>query len=74
MSVVGSKAKMQLAIKDLESKWARLREDWDDSARRGIEERYIAPLEDRCRQAILALEKVAEAQARARRECSEENS
>ncbi len=70
MSAHGTKAKFQLALKDFETKWRQLQETWDDPASRALNTRYIEPLHDRVRQAISALEKIAEAQAAAKRECS----
>lgn len=73
MSALSSKAKMQLALKDFETKWRQLSESWDDPASRALAKRFIDPLHDRIRQAVSALDKVTEAQSRARRECSSDS-
>ncbi|MDA0803021.1 MAG: hypothetical protein O2819_04600 [Planctomycetota bacterium] len=73
MSAHGAKAKLQLALKDFETKWHQLSEVWDDPASRGLNAKYIDPLHDRIRQAIAALEKISEVQLKARRECTPES-
>jgi len=71
MSVQGSKATIQLAVKEVRTKWSRTREEWNDSVSRSLEANVVDSLEDRARMAILALEKMQETLQRMRRECSE---
>jgi len=71
MSVQGSKATIQLAVKEVRTKWSRTREEWSDSVSRSLETNVVDSLEDRARMAILALEKMQETLQRMRRECSE---
>ena len=71
MSVQGSKATIQLAVKEVRAKWSRTRDEWNDSVSRSLEVTVVDSLEDRARMAILALEKMQETLQRMRRECSE---
>ncbi|MFZ9689994.1 MAG: hypothetical protein ACO3DS_09190 [Phycisphaerales bacterium] len=71
MSVQGSKATIQLAVKDVRAKWGRTREEWNDSVSRALEANVVDSLEDRARMAVLALEKMQETLQRMRRECGE---
>jgi len=71
VSVQGSKATIQLAVKEVRTKWSRTREEWNDSVSRSLEVNVVDSLEDRARMAILALEKMQETLQRMRRECSE---
>jgi hypothetical protein len=71
MSVVGGRMRMDLALKDLRTRWNRVVESWDDPVSRSFEENYIVTLENAARLAGAALDKMREAVARAKRECED---
>jgi hypothetical protein len=70
MSLAVGRAKLLTALKELTTRWSRVRERWSDEVERDFAEQYIAPLDARTRAAITAIEAMAELVDRARRECS----
>lgn len=71
MSVAGGRMRMDLAIKDLRTRWAHVTQRWDDPVSRAFEDNYLVPLENAARLAGGALDKMRDAIARARRECED---
>lgn len=58
MSVGVSRAKLLGAVKDLQLRWGRVRELWDDEAAAHVQEKIVEPLEPRVRAAVTAMEKM----------------
>ena len=71
MSVVGARAKTQLALKDLLVKWDRVRDHWNDDVARSFQEHTLDPLEGQVRAATSAMDKIRETLYRVKKECAE---
>lgn len=71
MSVAGARMRMDLALKDLQIKWAQASQSWNDPVSRAFESNYLDALHQGCRLAGSALDKMRDAIARAKRECGE---
>ncbi|MBX3355915.1 MAG: hypothetical protein KF724_09480 [Phycisphaeraceae bacterium] len=71
MSVAGARMRMDLAIKDLRTKWAQVRDRWNDPVSHAFEENYLNRLDDAARIAGGALDKMRDTVARARRDCDD---
>jgi hypothetical protein len=69
MSVAVSRAKLMGAVKELNLRWARVRELWDDSAAANVQASVIEPLEPRVRAAVSAMEKMNALLIRIRSDC-----
>lgn len=69
MSLATGRAKLVGSMKELMLKWERTREHWDDPMSRTLEDRVLNPLEPKIRAAAVAMEKMAEVLAKARRDC-----
>ncbi len=69
MSLAVGRAKLVGALKELMVKWDRTKETWDDPMSRAMEDRVLNPLEPKIRSAAIAMEKMGESLARARRDC-----
>ena len=69
MSLHVGKAKLVGSMKDLLVKWEETKHSWDDPVSRAMENSVIAPLEPKVRAAVVAMEKMSEVLAKARREC-----
>lgn len=70
MSIRTARFTIQDATKVLLTQWAEVREQWDDSAARAFEARYIEPIEPAVRAGLSAMEQLEEQVGRARREAS----
>lgn len=70
MSLHSSRANLMGAMKELNLRWERAHETWDDPVSREIYENYIEPLEPKVRLAITAMEQMSQVLATAVRECS----
>lgn len=71
MSVAGARMRMDLALKDLQIKWAQVSQSWNDPVSRAFESNYLDALQQGTRLAGAALDKMRESIARAKRECGE---
>ncbi|HMN95200.1 MAG TPA: hypothetical protein PKC43_02435 [Phycisphaerales bacterium] len=69
MSVGVSRTKLLGSMKDLQLRWSRIRERWNDEASAHIEESVIGPLEPRLRAAVTAMEKMSQILQRVRKDC-----
>lgn len=69
MSVVGGRAKMQIALKDLLAKWDRVKDHWRDDVALSFQEHTLDPLEGQVRSALSAMDKMRETLYRVKSEC-----
>jgi hypothetical protein len=69
MSLAGGRGRLQGAIKELKVRWDKTRMSWDDTNSRALEEAVLDPLERKVVGAVIAMEKMMEICARARRDC-----
>ncbi|MSQ90117.1 MAG: hypothetical protein EXS01_01810 [Phycisphaerales bacterium] len=69
MSDATHKAKLKDTVRVLREQWRTLRQDWNDPASAAMERDAVDPADDAVRIAILALDQLAEAVSRARRDC-----
>jgi hypothetical protein len=69
MSVRGGRAKLLGIMKDLMVKWDQTTDEWNDPVSREIETRYLEPLDRSVRNAMGAMEQMAQLLERAKREC-----
>lgn len=69
MSVGVSRAKLLGATKELQLRWARVRELWDDAAAAHVQATVVEPLEPRVRAAVTAMEKMNAILMKIRSEC-----
>jgi len=69
VSVAVSRAKLMGAVKELNLRWARVRELWDDAAAANVQSTVIDPLEPRVRAAVTALEKMNALLIKVRSDC-----
>jgi hypothetical protein len=72
MSVSGSQAQLLEALKQLQIRWGRIRERWDDPASRQIQKECVDPLEPMIRAAVRSLDQVSELMSSARRDCGDD--
>lgn len=71
MSVEGARQRLQASLRDLKAHWEVARVSWQDATSQAFEDRYIEELEQAVRTAMPAMEKMAEALARVRRDCGD---
>jgi hypothetical protein len=71
MSLADSKARMNLAHRDLMNAWHKVAEVWRDDTARAFRERSIDPIDKQLRSAISALEAMDETLRRVRGECGD---
>jgi len=57
------------AAKQLKLAWSQARAQWDDDVAREFEEEHLEPLAAKIRAAVTAMDTLAAAEERARREC-----
>ncbi len=69
MSEGTNKAKLKDTLRTLNEQWASLRNQWRDSASESLDRDAVQPASDAVRVAILAVEQLAEAISKARRDC-----
>ena len=69
MSEGTNKAKLKDTLRTLNEQWASLRNQWRDSASESLDRDAVQPATDAVRVAILAIEQLAEAISKARRDC-----
>lgn len=71
MSVEGARQRLQASLRDLKAQWEVARASWQDATSQAFEDRYVEELEQAVRTAMPAMEKMAEALARVRRDCGD---
>lgn len=71
MSVAGGRMRMDLAIKDLQTRWLQVSEHWNDPVSRAFEENYLHTLENAARLSGSALDKMRETISRVKRDCDD---
>lgn len=71
MSSAVAQAKLRDAVREVQFKWNRAREVWDDEAAREFHATYINPLPVRVSTAMGAMGRMGELIAAARRECGD---
>ena len=69
MSLAGGRGRLHGAFKELKVKWDKTRMSWDDANSRAMEETVLDPLERKVQSSMIAMEKMMEILARARRDC-----
>lgn len=69
MSLSIGRAKLTGAHKDLMLRWDATRIHWNDVMSQNLEDYLLAPLEPKVRAAVVAMEKMGELLAKAKREC-----
>ncbi len=72
MSLMVGRAKLSQGLKELQIRWKKAREQWNDPMADDIEKSVIDPLEPRIRATVTAIEKMHETLTRAKRECGPE--
>ncbi|MGD9689856.1 MAG: hypothetical protein AB7K52_09415 [Phycisphaerales bacterium] len=72
MSTAVAQARLKDALKELKLRYERVKQQWDDAARREFEERHLAPLESAVLGAMGAMGRIGEVCAAARRDCAPE--
>lgn len=69
MSDASSKAKLKESLRTMHEQWNGLKSEWRDSACEALQRDAVDSADDAVRMAILALEQIADAIARARHDC-----
>jgi hypothetical protein len=69
MADASSKAKIKDTLSVMHAQWSQIRQEWRDSACEAITREAVEGADDPVRVALLALDELGEAIARARREC-----
>jgi uncharacterized protein YukE len=72
--LTGGTAKLELALKTLQSKTAEIGEAWTDEAYVRFLETYVDPVEPRMKTMIEAIHRLSEVLNMAERQCRDENS
>jgi hypothetical protein len=72
MSLSVAKANLVDALKQFRIRWDRVKDVWDDDARRQFEKDFIEGLEPRVIAAAKGLDHVAELLAKVKRECGDD--
>jgi uncharacterized protein YukE len=71
MSVEGARQRVQASLRDLKSRWEQSHALWSDATADEFGERYVEQLEQAIRNALPAMEKMAEVLERVRRDCGD---
>jgi hypothetical protein len=71
MSDSSHKAKLKDAVRTLHAQWGVIRSQWNDQQGDRVQHEVIDRAEEAVRLAVMALDQLGEAVARARSECSE---
>jgi len=69
MSLATARSKLVSNLKELLTRWDRVRTYWDDPVSRNFEKEYLAPLDSKVRAGVSAMEHMHELLDRAKREC-----
>jgi hypothetical protein len=69
MSLSVGRAKLLTALKELRTRWDRVRRTWDDPVSREFEKEFIEPLDGKVRAGVSAMENMYELIIQARKDC-----
>jgi len=69
MGMHEGRARLGKSIKELMMHWAETRSHWDDSTSKAFEARFLVPIEMDSRQAISAMDQMAQVLARIKQDC-----
>ncbi len=72
MSMQVAKANLIDALKQFRLRWDRIKDTWDDEARRKFEKDFIEPLEPKVVAAAKGVDHVTELLAQVKRDCSDD--
>jgi hypothetical protein len=72
MGVYEGRGQLAKATKELLSRWAETKGDWDDSVSEAFEKRFLVILEMDIRAATSAMDTMAQVLATVRRDCSDD--
>jgi hypothetical protein len=72
MGVYEGRGQLAKATKELLSRWADTKGDWDDSVSQNFEKRFLIALEMDVRSATSAMDSMAQILTAVRRDCSDE--
>jgi hypothetical protein len=73
MGVYEGRGQLAKGIKELLSRWAETKGDWDDSVSQNFEKRFLIMLEMDVRSATSAMDSMAQILAAVRRDCSDDS-
>jgi hypothetical protein len=71
MSLSVGRAKLLTALKELRTRWERVRARWDDPVSRDFEKEFILPLDGKVRAGVSAMENMYDIVLQARRDCEQ---
>jgi len=69
MGMHEGRARVAKSVKELLARWSETRSHWDDAASRAFEDRHIHPVEVDSRQALNAMDGMAQVLMQAKRDC-----
>ncbi len=69
MSLSTGRARLMTALKDLRSRWDKVRGYWDDAVSDNFEKEFLSPLESKVRNGITAMESMRDLIEKAKRDC-----
>lgn len=69
MSLNVARTKLMTSIKELNMRWDKVREHWDDPVAKKFQETHIDPLDGMTRSAVSAIENISNIIHQAKREC-----
>jgi predicted secreted Zn-dependent protease len=72
MGVYEGRGQLAKATKELLSRWAETKGDWDDAVSQNFEKRFLVMLEMDIRAATSAMDTMAQVLAAVRRDCSDD--
>lgn len=70
--LIGTGAKLELALKTFRTAFGAVEPQWNDAARRDFQEMHLAPMEPTVRNMIAAINQLAAVVAAAERHCGSE--
>jgi hypothetical protein len=71
MGVYEGRGQLAKAIKQLMGQWNEVKQGWDDPLSHAMEKEHLVPLEIDLRNAVSALDHIAQVLATARRDCGD---
>ncbi len=70
MGMFEGRARIGKSIKDLHTRWNETRSDWDDASSHAFEAKHLIPLELDSRQAVSAMDGMAQILMQIKRDCT----
>ena len=70
MDLSDGSAKLNFALKTLRIRWEDVKGDWKDTVRMDFEEKHLKPLEEMMSATLVAMGRLDQVMARAKKECS----